>query len=114
MVLPSQNGWYGLYTVPYPSNQFHGLIILPSDGLFCMSQRTERKDEYSRAGFDFCVAFLSMRTVLTAAPLKGNPDGIGLPDVGTASGRVSFRTFCDSMTVLGKLEPWACILQDIP
>ncbi len=45
-----------------------------------------------------------MRAVLTAATLKGDADGIHLPNVGTAPGRVSLRTFRDCMTVPGKLK----------
>ena len=104
MVLPSKNGWYGLHTIPYSSNRFHGLFILPSDDLFCLSQCPERKDDYGRAGFDFCIASLLMRAVLAATSLKGDSDGIALLDVGTALGRVSFRTFRNKMVVIGKFE----------
>lgn len=63
-----------------------------------------KKNEYDRAGFDPCVAFLLMRAVLAVASLKGNSDRIGLPDVGTTSGRVSFRRFRNRTATTGKLE----------
>ena len=104
MVFPSKNGWYSFHAIPFPPNQFHGLVIFPLDLLFCMSRCTERKDDYGRAGFDFCVAFLLMRAVLAAASLKGDSDRIVLPDVGTTLVRVSFRTFRNRKAVIGKPE----------
>ena len=104
MVFSPKHRWYRFDTVPDPANQFHNLIIFPPDGLLCVRQCSKRKNEYRCAGLDLHIAFFLMRTILAAASRKGDPDGIGLPDIGTAFRGMSFRTFCYRMSIFGKYE----------